>query len=230
MRCGKGFQTEFISRGLTAAAAVLMVAAHGRADGIFAVTNHNGEIVYINTNTPNPGQGRLHAPEASVQNPQIGKIDTLADQIASQHRVDPSLVHAVIQVESDYDPKAVSSKGAMGLMQLIPETAARLGVGNPFDPRQNIEGGVTYLKYLLKLFHGSVPLALAAYNAGENSVIRWGGIPPITETQDYVQKVTRLYRPNRQAGAQKATDPQVSTAPILRYVDAQGVVHFTNTE
>ncbi len=230
MRCGKGFEARLLSPGLIAAA-LTMVSARARADQIVALTNRQGQIVYVNTNLPAPISRRAAVLPAENRHPQIGRIDTLADQIARQHRVDPTLVHAIIRVESDYDSTAVSSKGAMGLMQLIPQTAVRYGVGNPFDPRQNIEGGVTYLKYLLNLFHGNLRLALAAYNAGENSVIKWGGIPPITETQQYVQKVTQLYRPSRSAGSSKAAEGlPLPAAPILRYVDAQGVVHFTNAE
>ncbi len=232
MRCGRGFRTNSLRRGIVLTAVAVLVAAAGcRADQIVAITNRHGQIVYVNTNVPNSPPKPLSVTSPSRNNPQVGRIDRLADQIASQHRLDPRLVHAVIRVESDYDPTAVSPKGAMGLMQLIPQTAARFGVGNPFDPRQNIEGGVTYLKYLMNLFHGNVRLALAAYNAGENSVLRWGGIPPITETQEYVQKVTRLYRPARAAtGSKTPQAPRISSAPIIRYVDAQGVVHFTNVE
>lgn len=111
---------------------------------------------------------------------------------AASHGVDVTLVRAVIQVESDFDPYAVSSKGARGLMQLMPATAQRMGVRNAFDPRQNIFGGVRYLRFLLDLFQGSLTLAAAAYNAGENAVLRYGGIPPFRETQDYVGKIQTL--------------------------------------
>jgi soluble lytic murein transglycosylase-like protein len=116
----------------------------------------------------------------------------------------------------------------MGLMQLIPATARRFGVDNPFDPQQNIEGGVNYLKYLLNMFGGDLTLSLAAYNAGENSVMRTGTIPPITETRDYVRKVTRLYKGTPSSPAPKKEPTALDKLPILRYVDAQGVVHFTN--
>ena len=102
------------------------------------------------------------------------------------------LVRAIIQVESDFDHLARSSKGAQGLMQLMPATAERFGVGDPFDPRQNIFGGVQYLRVLLDMFGGDVILASAAYNAGENAVIRYNGVPPYRETQGYVEKVRSL--------------------------------------
>ena len=145
-------------------------------------------------------------------------------------KVDPELIHAIIRVESDYDPKAVSSKGAMGLMQLIPATAQRFGVADPFDPKQNLEGGVNYLKYLLGLFGGDLTLSLAAYNAGEHSVQRSGGIPAIPETQNYVRKVTNIYQPGDAAMPAKTTPKEPPKAPITRYVDEYGVVHYTNVE
>jgi soluble lytic murein transglycosylase-like protein len=144
--------------------------------------------------------------------------------------VDPDLIRAIVRVESDYDPKAVSSKGAMGLMQLIPETAQRFGVLNAFDPKQNLEGGVNYLKYLLGLFGGDLSLSLAAYNAGEHTVQRSGGIPAIPETQDYVRRVTSIYKTGDAPMPAKATPKEPPKAPITRYVDEYGVVHFTNVE
>src|SRR5712692_278140 len=115
-------------------------------------------------------------------------------QASLLHRLNPALVHAVIRAESAYDPHALSAKGAMGLMQLMPETASLLNVSNPYDPEQNISGGVRYLRYLLDRFGGNLELALAAYNAGENRVSRESRVPRITETQQYVRKVLRFYR------------------------------------
>jgi soluble lytic murein transglycosylase-like protein len=156
------------------------------------------------------------------------EVTRLVHEAAARKQVDPKLVHSIIQVESGYDPNAVSRKGAMGLMQLIPGTAKRFGVENPFDPKQNIHGGVSYLRHLLDMFGGDVTLSLAAYNAGENSVLRFGGIPAFQETQDYVRKVNNLYGSNAPSheGEQRAKEPP--QAPIYRYVDAQGVMHFTN--
>jgi hypothetical protein len=118
----------------------------------------------------------------------------LVDDMARQHQLKPGLVHAVITVESAYDPKAVSHAGAMGLMQLMPETAKRYGVSDPHDPKQNISGGVRYLSDLLQQF-GNLRLALAAYNAGEGAVQRYGNrVPPFKETRSYVSSVLRYYR------------------------------------
>lgn len=116
------------------------------------------------------------------------------DRIARQYQLEPALVRAVIRIESAYNDRAVSPKGAVGLMQLMPETAKRFGVSNPYDIEQNIRGGVRYLSWLLNRFN-DIQLALAAYNAGEGAVERWDGIPPYRETQRYVQKVLNAYRP-----------------------------------
>src|SRR4029450_9078438 len=123
-------------------------------------------------------------------------LDHLIDRVASEVPVSPQLLHAVIAVESSYDARAVSPKGAKGLMQLMPDTARRFGVSDPFDPEQNVRAGATYLRSLLDLFEGDTRLALAAYNAGENAVIRSGNrIPDFAETQAYVPRVlTRLGR------------------------------------
>jgi soluble lytic murein transglycosylase-like protein len=144
--------------------------------------------------------------------------------------VDPELIRAIIRVESAYDTKAVSNKGAMGLMQLVPATAQRFGVADPFDPKQNLEGGVNYLKYLLDHFGGDLDLSLAAYNAGEHTVQRSGGIPAIPETQNYVRKINKLYQPADVATTAKATPREPPATPITRFVDNYGVVHFSNLD
>jgi soluble lytic murein transglycosylase-like protein len=128
------------------------------------------------------------------------KVSPLIDKMAKQVKLHPGLLHAVVMVESAYNPKARSKKGAEGLMQLMPATASRYGVSDSYDPMQNLEGGARYLKDLLKEFEFDLKLALAAYNAGENAVRRYGNqIPPYPETQAYVEKVMGLYRENMQA-------------------------------
>lgn len=123
----------------------------------------------------------------------------VVDRLSREHGVDPRLVDAVVQVESAYDPMAVSKRGALGLMQLMPDTVRRLAVADPFDPEQNVRGGVHEVARLIDRFSGNLPLALAAYNAGEGAVARHRGIPPFTETRDYITRVMSIYhgRPYR---------------------------------
>jgi soluble lytic murein transglycosylase-like protein len=211
---------------------MLLTVRPALADQIVAVIDEQGHKVYINVGDPEPSSSSrtahgFRAVRADSASLPPAEIDRLVRQAANRVQVDPGLVHAIIQVESEYHPNAVSNKGAMGLMQLIPATAMRFGVENPFDPKQNIEGGVTYLKYLLDLFGGNLSLALAAYNAGENSVLRQGGIPYYPETRNYVRKVADVYGAPV-TGESKVKPKEPPKAPIYRYVDAQGVVHFTN--
>jgi hypothetical protein len=112
-------------------------------------------------------------------------------ELATRYRLSEDLIAAVIEAESGFNPRAVSCRGARGLMQLMPPTAATLGVREPFNRRQNIEGGVKHLRAMMDLFHNNVPLALAAYNAGELAVIRFRGIPPYRETRQYVKRILR---------------------------------------
>ncbi|MCW2236471.1 transglycosylase SLT domain-containing protein [Azospirillum canadense] len=121
------------------------------------------------------------------------EVRTMVTKMAPTYGLDPELVLAVIAVESGYRVDVVSNKNAMGLMQLIPETAERFGVTKPFDPEQNLRGGMKYLRWLLAYFDGNVSLALAGYNAGEGAVLQYKGVPPYRETQDYVEKVRSVY-------------------------------------
>jgi soluble lytic murein transglycosylase-like protein len=150
------------------------------------------------------------------------ELDALVQETSEKHHVDPNLVRAVISAESNWNASAVSRKGALGLMQLVPGTAQRLGVGNAFDPAQNVDGGVRYLGMLLERYNGDINKALAAYNAGPGIVDRFGGVPNFPETRSYIQKVTSTYfRPG--SGFQPQAPP-----PIYRRVEADGRVVFTN--
>jgi soluble lytic murein transglycosylase len=152
-------------------------------------------------------------------------------EVAGRHGVDPALVESVIRVESAWNPWAESRKGAQGLMQLMPRTASALGVRDAFDPRQNIEGGVRHLRYLLNRYPGDLSLVLAAYNAGERAVDQYGGIPPYPETQQYVQKVLRGPGLASLAAASSVPAAKPAGPPpqvIYRWEDPDGTLTFSN--
>lgn len=153
-----------------------------------------------------------------------GDIDSAIDEAAARHNVDPNLVRAVVKVESNFNPNAVSRKGAMGLMQLMPSTARQLKVKNPFDPEQNVDAGVRHLKQLLESYGGDIKLTLAAYNAGAGAVARSSGVPRYAETQNYVRRITNLYYGGTVEAGSVAHDP----VRIQR--DARGVLYISNTE
>ena len=152
-------------------------------------------------------------------------VEKIVREAADRHRVDPALVRAVIETESNWNPKAWSHKGAGGLMQLIPTTAQRYGASDVFDPQQNVDAGVKHLKWLLERYNGNLDLALAAYNAGEGAVDRVHGVPAYRETRDYVQKVQNAYfRP----GSGRLADAYVNSHAIHKDVTADGRIIFTN--
>jgi len=199
----------------------------------------------------------IHSPGFRVTPSTNTMYDDLIHAAAAHHGVRPEFVRAVIQTESQFDARAVSSVGAQGLMQLMPATARRFGVADAFDPRQNVFGGVRYLRWLLDKFAGDLTLASAGYNAGENAVVRHGGIPPYKETQHYVRKVMGIlegggaavpeaepvtvtmasYTPGGPAvGGQAERAPRGTTGKVkatvrtmYRWKDARGVLHLTGT-
>jgi soluble lytic murein transglycosylase-like protein len=146
------------------------------------------------------------------------QYDGMIRGLAREHGVPPDLIHSIIQAESNYNHRAVSHKGARGLMQLMPATARQYGVKDVFDPRENIIGGIRYLKDLMKLYNRNTKLVLAAYNAGQHAVEKYGGIPPYRETINYIQKIQRSYR-------RSTIGPSTE---IYRYVDDKGRVVLTN--
>ncbi|HKV61724.1 MAG TPA: lytic transglycosylase domain-containing protein [Candidatus Acidoferrum sp.] len=152
-------------------------------------------------------------------------VEKIVREASDRHSVDPALVRAVIETESNWNPRAYSRKGAGGLMQLIPTTAQRYGANDVFDPQQNVDAGVKHLKRLLERYNGNLDLALAAYNAGEGAVDRVHGIPAYRETQNYVQKVQNAYfRP----GSGRLPDAYVNPHAIHRDVTTDGRIIFTN--
>jgi Transglycosylase SLT domain len=178
----------------------------------------NGVIWFTNIPpTPDERDLQQNTPGAKRSNRtarvQAHPYRTEVEHLARRHGLSPSLVSALMAVESDFDPTAVSSKGAQGLMQLMPLITKYYRVYNPFDPQQNIEGGIRFLSDLLRLFDNQLPLAIAAYNGGEGLVRRHGGVPPILES--YVNKVLTLYE-------------QTRGTPIHRYIMPSGVMLFSN--
>ncbi|MDD5712370.1 MAG: lytic transglycosylase domain-containing protein [Smithellaceae bacterium] len=168
-----------------------------RAD-IYKFVDEEGVIHLTNTPTESGPHYELILKEKRIIiniDPQnVTKYDPIIQKAAEKYQVDPALIKAVIKAESNFNHQAVSRVGARGLMQLMPATASSLQVVDSFHPEHNIEGGVRYLRYLLNLFNGNLPLALAAYNAGEGAVARYNySIPPYRETQNYVQRVLYLF-------------------------------------
>jgi len=208
-------------------------------DKIQAFISPGGKLVYTNLvdNTPQPPLPILASTIDVLAAEVPPALRNLVDTISTNHGVDPALVRAVIKTESNFNRFAVSDKGALGLMQLIPETGRRYGVRDFFDPQQNVDGGVRYLRFLLEKFNGNLDLSLAAYNAGENVVERLGRIPPIPETTTYVRRVRSFYKqrsaplltpPVATGAAKTASEPEPPR--IFKNVDDRGVVHFSNVE
>ena len=161
---------------------------------IYQYVSPNGTISL--TNVPSDARYRKIEVESARFHAVLSEreLEPLIKRHSSQQQLHPALIRAVIKAESNFDPRAVSRAGAIGLMQLMPQTAVRLDVRDMFDPDENVGGGTKYLRQLLDRFHGNLPLALAAYNAGENVVDRYQSLPPIDETRQYVRKVLRYYR------------------------------------
>jgi soluble lytic murein transglycosylase-like protein len=159
-----------------------------------------------------------NAAPAAPSSARVGKkdVELLVQHWAPQYSVDPDLVMALIAVESNFDGKAVSPKNAQGLMQLIPATAARFGVKNAYNPLDNLKGGLAYLQWLMAYFKGEVALVLAAYNAGEETVERYRGIPPYPETRNYVKHITSVYKKTSHPYLAELVAPSSALSQIKR--------------
>ncbi|MCJ7754439.1 MAG: lytic transglycosylase domain-containing protein [Thermoanaerobaculales bacterium] len=168
--------------------------------------------------------GAVAAAEIGTRSLERSELRKLVHEVSTEHGVDPKLIDALVHVESGYNPNAVSRKGAMGLMQLMPETAKRLKVDDPFNPAENVRGGVKEISRLVSRYSGNLQLALAAYNAGEGAVSKYRGVPPYAETRSYISKILSLYtgRPYRLAGSYRA-------APVRMLRNRQGGTIITNT-
>lgn len=180
--------------GAVAILIVVLLGTRPAAADIYVYIDSQGVMHF--TNAPTSSDYQLYVrerPQRQGRRMDVNRFDRYIDEAASLHGVAFSLVKAVIRAESAFDPKAVSKKGAMGLMQIMPENLEAFRITDPFDPWQNIMGGTGYLKALLHRFDGRVPLALAAYNAGPRAVDAHRGIPPIAETEEYVKRVMTFF-------------------------------------
>jgi len=222
--------------------ALCAIPAHGQ---IVSYRDSDGKRVFVNADpTPAPRtvktslRGFTALPgttprTSALSSPALGaeelanrqKIEVMIREVTARYNVDPDLIRAVVKTESNWNSSAISRKGALGLMQLVPGTARQLGVDNAFDPKQNLDGGVRYLHTLLERYNGDLDRALAAYNAGPGAVDRARGVPQLRETREYVRKVTDSYfRP----GSDRLSHGANGSRPIYQQVADDGRVVFTN--
>ena len=223
--------------------ATLGFAASGARAQISLVENFDGRKMFVNNNAPAAKTAKLTASQRRTttiylpaEQTFLGRkheamsldrdgAEALVKEAAERHRIDPALIRAVIQTESGWNAAAVSRKGAVGLMQLVPSTAQRYGVKDLFSPKQNVDAGVRYLKALLERYNGNLDLALAAYNAGEGAVDRARGIPSFRETRNYVQRVQGFYFA---PGSGRLEGVFFSSRSIRKETDPAGRTIFTN--
>ncbi len=219
-----------------------LFSAGARAEKYFTYQADNGVTVF--TNLPPKGKTAQELaprgqkePEQSpgevvtYDNDQHNVYDELIAKVCGEYDVDVNLVKALIFVESRFNRRATSPKGAMGLMQLMPGTARRFGVFDAYDPEQNIRGGVAYLRYLIDMFDGDLPLVLSSYNAGENLVKKTMRIPAIRETVNYVARIQEIYGSSQTKVAQNQVQQgPPPPLPCMTYTDANGVITMTNVD
>lgn len=201
-----GIADRMLLKATVVCAVAALIWAHGLQAQVYKWVDEDGIVTYSNIAPPQDQDFQTLRFPCYAADPKCRSVSwekvplnvrSFSDEIQSASRfssVDESLIRAIIHAESAYQPDARSPKGAQGLMQLMPATAAELNVSNPYDPRENIQGGARYLSQLLNQFNGDYELAAAAYNAGPNAVNKYGGIPPYDETQEYVRRVKILYR------------------------------------
>lgn len=221
---------------------LMLVAPAFAASPVVAPQGHMTTVVRADLKTGRLVRSVVMEPRVAARNPIAAQdlapqdLKDTIDRIADEQGVENHLVHSVIQAESRYNVNAVSPKGAQGIMQLIPATARRFGVSDTFDAKDNIEGGVRYLRFLLDYYHGDYPKAIAAYNAGEGAVDKYNGIPPFAETRNYVYQVAKNLKAARQAGAvqsvvrRAATEPDNSETPrpIQASTGSDGRTYYRN--
>jgi len=216
---------------LFSVAAFLVFEGNSFGQALYSYVDENGVQNFTNIPPVRPVSDLKVTGTLAPAVPPVGgtskseRFDPIIEKAAADYKVDPHLIRSIIAQESGFNPKAVSPKGARGLMQLMPATAARLGIKNSFDPEQNIQGGVKHFKFLMDNFNNNLELSLAAYNAGENLVQRLGRVPAIRETVDYVQSITRLYG-KKEIASQAQDAPK--HLPTFRFVDESGILHLTN--
>lgn len=210
-----------VARAVCAAALVVVPAL--ASGGVELKPGPSGRTVITNENDEQ--RSRRLAPRL-VEPGRTGLLP-LIDRHARERGLDPSLVRAVVQAESGYNARAVSNKGALGLMQLMPATAVELAVATPFDPEENLRGGTRYLRALLERFGGDVTLALAAYNAGPTAVERYGGVPPYPETVEYVRRVLSLWQGGAPPSIEAARRPLPPARPVAWERNGERA-HLTN--
>lgn len=225
---------------LGAVATVFLSIGVAGAD-IFRYTDESGAVYYTDVPIHRTAERIMKTGPASLPKAEVREVrseqgrpefSSIVSEKAAKYDLDPSLIHAVIKAESNGNPRAVSRKGARGLMQLMPGTASDLQVRNAFDPEENIDGGTRYLKGLIEKFNGDLTLALAAYNAGPKTVEKTGTVPSIPETKHYVRKVLSLYNGKTYipvtAGTSAPPAPKERPERIYKVLAEDGTVLFTN--